>query len=232
VAGLSSKNAKGTFWKSKLKGDDSVYLGISHGTAALIMFFQKAVMSGIDFNWRDLIASASGYVVNNEWKGQPTFYPVIVGEQDGYSIFANNWCYGDPGTLYGLLQASLWLNDDELKKYTLEKFSHVVKRHNDNVYLVAGYGLLYGNAGLAMLYRKCHKLTKESFFNDAYHEHLDLLLANYNSCADFLGYRGYWNQDMEVTNYSFSEGMIGIALTLMADRDASFADYYHPFFYM
>ena len=227
---LSWKSERGRYWKSKLKQDDSVYLGISHGTAAILVFLSKAIRAGVPINCFELVREASEYVVSHSRDNHATFFPVIVGESNDYHMHANNWCYGDPGTLYGLLQAALLLKDDRLRDFVLDKYKTVVKRENSETYLVAGYGLLYGNAGLAAMYRKCYEQTDAAFFAQAYNDQIRLLLDNYNPCDAVLGYKGYWNQEVEVTNYCMAEGLIGIALTLMGDKDRKMTCYFDPFF--
>ena len=228
----SWKDEKGVYWKSKLQEDDPVYLGISHGSAAIIVFLIRCVQAGIEIDCRELVRQAAGYIRANELQQAPCFFPVIVGEGVQHKIFANNWCYGDPGTLYGLLEAALFLEDNELKEYVSGKFSAVVARRNDTTYLIAGYGLLYGHAGLAMLYNKCHELTGEAFLREAYEEQISLIVDNFNRCDKYLGFAGYWNQEFPVTNYKFCEGLIGIALVLMAYEDNAYSGYFRPLFYL
>lgn len=229
---LSRKSKRGLYWNSKLMDDDSIYLGISHGLASIIVFHYEATKAGVRTDFSNLIRGASDYILSCELQNQPVIFPVVDGKDNGKNLFANNWCYGDPGTLYGLLLASQFLNDKSLYVYTIEKFKDVVRRQNGSTFLIAGYGLLYGYSGLAMLYKKCHDLTNESFFKEASDQYLSVIIKAFEPEDEFLGYKGYWNQEIAVTNYSFAEGLTGISLFLMSQIDPLYEKTYRPLYYL
>ena len=230
---LSHKNERGVYWKSKLMKDDSVYLGLSHGIAGVIVFLIKAGLAGIEFKNKEIISQAVHYLKSCIVEDKPVFFPVVEGKlNENDELYANNWCYGDPGTLYGLLVAAFYLNDKDLRFFCMEKFKLVTERDNGQTYLIAGYGLLYGYAGLCMLYNHCYKLTGETFFLKAYEKNLQKIIDGFNPEDEFLGYSGFWNQEIAVTNYSFAEGFIGISFLLMSHIEPAYDNFYKPLYYL
>jgi len=229
---LAFTDGRGMYWKSKLKNDDAIYLGMSHGSAAIICFLIKATEAGIPVDSKEVIRSAASFIIKSEYCNWAVLFPVAIGQDKPGHYWANNWCYGDPGTLYGLLQAGLFLQDEAITNYAIEKFRSVVDRQNGPNYLIAGYGLLYGHAGLAMIFGKCYRQMDLPFFKTAYEAQLKIVLDAFDPDHEMLGYTPYWNTEIPATAYSFSEGLIGIAMLLMTNSNPSITAYYEPFFYM
>jgi hypothetical protein len=227
---LSFEDENGVYWKSKLKGDDSVYLGITHGSAAVITFLVQLTRKGVVLGMDGLIRKAALYIKNSELTNKAIIYPVVKGEPLDKPQYSNNWCYGDIGTAYGLFEAARHLNDEALYHHCLEVFRQIVQRPDGPPYLIAGKGLLYGYAGIALVCSHLHELTGCGFFSDAYTHMAMRVRGSYNPDDEFMGYRGYWNQELPVTNYSFFEGMIGISLFLMADSRPELQQSLKPLF--
>ena len=222
---------EGRYWKSKLMNDDSVYIGLSHGIAGLNLFLIHAGKA-LGRDYRKLVSESCRFIVHSELKGEPVFFPVVHGKSNDAPIYANNWCYGDPGTLYGLMACAKYTGDEELEKFAQHRLRSCAFRERNETYLVAGYALLYGYAGLAMLYDNLASMTGQEFLNEAKRMIIERITGAFDPTDAYLGFRGYWNQEAAVTNYSFSEGMAGIAMLLMAETRPEIRQLYHPFYFI
>lgn len=218
------------YWKSKLFENDPVYVGISHGILGINLFLMNA--AGNNKETIETVRSSCKYVQNTLLANGPVFFPVVHNKENGSDTYANNWCYGDPGTLYALFTCAQYLQDESLQQFCLEKLRACVTRERNDTYLIAGYGLVYGYAGLCMLYSRLYELTGEDFLLKAKKKMIANILNSFNEADEYLGYAGYWNQETAITNYSFSEGLIGIALVLMAERNPLIKQLYHPFYFV
>lgn len=201
---IAHKEKNGIYWKSKLKPEDPIYLGISHGSANIILFLVHSSLLLNQHIWKDSIKKACNYIVNHQIDHPYMVFPVIVNEDiSKYPLFPKHYCYGDYGTLYGLYRGYAYLKDEKGKNLTL---SLVLKSHEigyEPPILVAGPSLLYGHAGLAMLFRGFHRLSGIEAFDQIYQAMLEHLIGCYDECDTYLGYKGYWNQSEKTTNYSF-----------------------------
>lgn len=218
-------------WESYLKGHHTVYLGLSHGTAGVLNYLkrrEKVIEAG---SLKDLMREAALYITNKQLINTPLFFPVEVGESytEGQT-YSNNWCYGDPGTLFGLSIAALQADDKNLVDHCNELLAVVSRRKLEYPYLATGQSLLYGIAGLSMLYYKLYEMLGQQYLYDSYSSYIKMLLSAFEPEDEFLGYKGYWNQSHPHINYSFSEGMIGIGLTLLCDQQPELSRFYKPAF--
>jgi lantibiotic biosynthesis protein len=231
ITALAQPGLNGVFWESQLKNDGAVYLGLSHGSASLINFLIILEKYHLSSGHRSLIDSASRFIINSKLQRLPVFYPVVVGEDNAVKTrWANNLCYGDPGTLYGLYQATEYLQDPELKSECLAQLKTAATRELSEPFLPTGYSVLYGYAGLALLYRKLYEQCREDFLSEAYESMTKRIVQKFDKNAPYLGYQGYWNQNFAFTNYSFAEGLIGIGLVLMGYVKPEINKHYETFY--
>lgn len=220
------------YWKSKLKEKETVYLGLSHGSAAIINYLITRSKNGFFSKDKEqLISAATNYILSKEIKNNPVFFPVQVGERyKDDQVYSNNLCYGDPGTLYGLLTALQFLNRADEMEMLRKMTCLAAKRDLSFPYLSSGYSLLYGKAGLYSLYAHLsEKLDSPELGRAAARIFADLVAA-YDEKDDFRGYRGHWNQQIETTNFSFIEGIAGIAVTLLSGISPIIGQYHRAYF--
>jgi lantibiotic modifying enzyme len=196
------------------------------------VFTIYALRKGVDIDCTNQLYKAINYIKNNELKNGPVLFPVIVNQQNTKGLYPYNICYGDLGTAYSLMQAALFLNDDSLKEYAYNVFSRLLAIEYKDPYLIAGTGLLYGHAGIALTYYRLFELTGNKMFSDAYKSKIDEIAGKFHSGDEFLGYEGYFNQELPVINYTFFEGLIGIGAILMASQKPLQHHYIYEFFYL
>jgi hypothetical protein len=229
---LAYHTNEGAFYKSKLKGDDSIYLGISHGIAGVLNFLiQIAEHKIVDID-HALIRKCVNYIKSNKLQHDPLLFPIIVDHENEKEVYPNSWCYGDPGVAYGLLRSAHYLADDDLLKYVTELIEVISKRKYGHPYFEAGPGLLYGTSGLAMLYYQMYEMTGQVFLLEAYEYQIGRLISQFDQNDPYLGYKAYWNQELPVTNLGLSDGLVGVALTLMSYSNKEYQKVYRPFFHL
>ncbi|MDF1698754.1 MAG: hypothetical protein P1U56_23070 [Saprospiraceae bacterium] len=223
-------------WISKLKEKDQVYLGITHGSAAIILFLRKA----FDFIQSEelkkeithTIEKACRYIKNSEYDSHYLVFPIVKEELKYSSTYSKNYCYGDFSTIYSLYLGYQFLGDKEGMEYAKTCLLSAHARGYEKPFLDSGKSLLYGHAGLAMLLRSLYKQSNEDEILPIYNDRIDFLINSFDPCDEFLGYKGYWNQSLEHTNYSFFEGLIGIGIELLASIDKKQAFMYEEFFFL
>lgn len=230
---ISIKSDKGVYWESKLKEDDSIYLGISHGSSSIILFIIYCINAGYYPNntkVENTILGACEFILSHAKKENHLIFPVIVGK-DETRLISKNYCYGDFGTLYGLFFASRYYKHDQIYNQCIDFFKITVEKGYDSPYLDAGSSLLYGDAGLAMLFRKFNKISNKDCFASSYNYMINKILNKYDKSDEYLGFRGYWNQEEANINYSFNEGLIGIGLELITYKYGNIAKNIHDIFF-
>ncbi|GAB4022757.1 lanthionine synthetase LanC family protein [Spirosoma koreense] len=204
------------FWPSKLFGDDRVYLGLSHGSAAIILFLTCVIEAGILVSTAtDVLRRSIGYLLTHrqDYRIVGACYPDIVGEQPQRSRLG--LCYGDMGVAYSLLRAARVLNDSEIYGEALTIFSIAASRRTPDRSGIQDAGILYGAAGTALLFDKAYELTGQLVFDEAaryWYERIPGFAVHDNPTA---GYRGVFNQHFPHTNIAFMEGIAGIGAALM-----------------
>ena len=162
----------------------------------------------------------------------PFIFDTILGDDTKRKRYSKNYCYGDPGTLFGLLKGYTHLNHPKEVNYIIDQYKQSIALGYDTPYFVAGQSLLYGHAGLAMLVKKITENIKDELIISDYQFHIDQIINSFDPEAPFLGYKGYWNQSLEHTNYCYSEGLIGIGMELIDFLQNSNSPSHDIFFYL
>ncbi|GGD74514.1 hypothetical protein GCM10011514_43210 [Emticicia aquatilis] len=219
-----SDNNNGLYWKSKLFDDDRIYLGLSHGLAAIIVFLCSAIEKDIEIDTcQKLIVGAVNYIQSHqqsvELKG--CFFPDIVGEADKGRL---GLCYGDMGVIYALYRAGMVLKDEVQKKHAEALMIQTTTRKTVEANGIRDAGILYGASGVALIYDKMYRLTDNSIFDDSANEWYNSIINYQKKTSKHqsnLGFEGFFNQHFAHTNYSFMEGIAGIGTTLMQSIDRS-----------
>jgi lantibiotic modifying enzyme len=229
---MSEEDENGLYWRSKLKPENPIYLGISHGIAAIIVFLIELEGRKPSKSSRDIVERAAKFILARQYKEQlPMLFPVIVNETyESDRLFSNNWCYGDPGTILALFKAARFLYQHQYADQLLTYLNMACTRELVKPYFPTGHSLLYGTSGLASILKKAAELSGNDGVEQSYNHSILKLSYSYNSQASDLGFSPYWNQDMRITKYSFAEGMAGIGLILMASEVPGIDDLYRPFF--
>ena len=238
ILDLRVKGDKGSYyWISKLKENDQIYLGATHGLAGIVLFLTQVSKMGLDLSMQQEIdASIKGackYIKLQQYeKEHPLVFPIIVGELKYTKIYPKNYCYGDFTTIYGLFNGYNHLDDAKGLKYVKDCFKLAESKGFDAPYLDAGKSLLYGHAGTAMVSRNLFLDSGDKKYLSLYHNRVDYLISQFDPEDEYLGFKGYWNQGIPHVNFSFFEGLIGIAIELLCSIDSKRAYNHSEFFFL
>lgn len=210
------------YWPSQLFDDDRVYLGLSHGSAAILLFLCRAIELGIQVDLASsMVRRSVGYLLVQQQNYQQvgSFFPDIVHEKPAQSRLG--LCYGDLGIAYSLLRAGQVLNDHLIEEEGLTIFCFSATRRSPAESGIRDAGILYGASGTALLFDKAYELTGQPELDEAarhWYEQIPDFATHNNATA---GYQGVFNQHFPHTNIGFMEGIAGIGATLMksAERD-------------
>lgn len=227
-----ANDKKGIYWVSNVKNEESVYFGISHGSAAFILFLLaiRETIKNVQL-CEFLIKDAAEFVLQHEQKNAPLFFPIMLDEPDRVR-FPNYWCYGDLGTLYSLIKAELAIYSEIRTPKLINILHQLCDRVFDERFFTEGYSLLYGWCGLAMLYKKLAGLLNDEKCMVAYNNIVAHIIRRFNPDEKYFGYPGSWNQNKKSTNLSFSEGLIGLSIFLLSVTDSEYEQYFENYFNM
>lgn len=213
---LSVEEGGGLYWYSTLKGSKEVYLGISHGLAAILIFVCRMYeLKVFPEACRKTIKGAIYYLLlqrrDDDKKGY--YFPDIVGKDAGKTKLS--LCYGDLGVGYSLLRAAEVLKDESIKQTAIQILIHSARRRSPEDSLVKDSSILYGASGVALMFDKVYALTNNFTFSEAanyWYEKVPTYATHEDSPA---GYKSRYNQNFHHTNISFKEGIAGIGCTLI-----------------
>lgn len=210
-------NNGGYFWTSKLFNDDRVYLGLSHGSAGIILFLCQAYRNNIlKDECQAIIRKSVKYTMNHKLDGINEF-PDIVGQESVQTRLC--LAYGDLGIAYALLLSSEVLNDLTLKDSAIKVFQRAIQRKTKENTLIGDASLRYGAAGVAAIYNKVYDITQMNDFEKTAQYWYQQIPSYSKSNDNFAGFRSVFNQSSFSTNFSFMEGISGIGASLMKSID-------------
>jgi lantibiotic modifying enzyme len=204
------------YWPSQLFGDNRVYLGLSHGSAAILLFLCRAIELGIQVDLASgMVQRAVGFLLVHQQNYQQigSFFPDIVHEKPAQSRLG--LCYGDMGVAYSLLRAGQVLNDHLIEEEGLAVFTFSATRRSPAESGIRDAGILYGASGTALLFDKAYELTGQPELDEAarhWYDRIPDFATHDNATA---GYQGVFNQHFPHTNVGFMEGIAGIGATLI-----------------
>jgi lantibiotic modifying enzyme len=205
------------FWYSGLFGKQQVYLGWSHGLAAILLFLTQLLATGFDYRRDELrlvLAGAARFLTRPHLYTGRNQYPDIIGQPNSSDTL--NLCYGDLGIGFALLQAAHTLADEELREHALRTLTLAAARQDPALCNVFDASLIYGASGNALFFKYLQQLCPtETVFGEAagyWYEQAQQLSQHPGQVA---GYRGHYNQHNASAHYSLFEGLAGYGLVLL-----------------
>ena len=205
------------FWYSGLFGKRQVYLGWSHGQAAIVLFLTQLLATGFAYRRAELravLAGAARYLTRPHGQTGRNQYPDIVGQPGPSDTL--NLCYGDLGIGFALLQAAHALADDGLRQHALRTLILAAARRQPAQCNVHDASLIYGASGNALFFKNL-QLTypAQPAFGEAaayWYEQAQQLSQHPDRVA---GYQNHYNQQDANAGYSLFEGLAGFGLVLL-----------------
>jgi lantibiotic biosynthesis protein len=208
------------YWVNPSLGN-RVYLGISHGSAMIINFLLKAINKNIEKQLcLHLLKGATYYLLS-----QKRYTPYIglfdnyIGEDYENKQFA--LCYGDLGVGIVLYKASKILEDNELKKQSIEILNNcLLRKYEDELTLDAS--ILYGASGLNIAFNEAYFLTNNVKFLDRANYWLKMVSKYSSNDNKYSGFKSRLVDSSPLWDLSFGWGIIGIGCTLINNETHSF----------
>jgi len=223
---LSEKDGSGNLYWFSPSLNNRVYIGISHGSSLIISFISSLYNCDIEKDiCKNILDKASRFVIKQyrktKFKG---LFPNMVGDEIDNMQFS--LCYGDIGVGYALYKASLVLNSDYLKTFSLSILIDCLSRKkSDNLTLDAS--IYYGAAGLAIAFRKVYEIVEDERFLLKGKYWLSKIEDYKIHKNEYAGFKSRLLDNDSLWNLSMGWGIIGIATTLISyetDDDATLSD--------
>jgi lantibiotic biosynthesis protein len=209
----------GAFWYAKfMNPSGDIYLGISHGIAAIIICLTQIHELNIETNTcKKLIKKATNFLLSQQknYDEEKHFFSNVVGVASKPSQI--RLCYGDLGVGYALLKAANILKDKTLLNtaYNILRVSaeqNIIEDTQDA-------GILYGTAGVSLFYDKVFRITKQPFYYTVSDLWYKKTLQLGKIPNNFAGYEPQYNRKKIDTYTSFFEGIAGIGCSFIQKMD-------------
>ncbi|KFF24929.1 lanthionine synthetase LanC family protein [Chryseobacterium vrystaatense] len=217
IDSLAVKEGSSIRWNYNfLWGRPSNELGIMHGIAGTCQFLLYCYKR--DFEKEkclELLTGALHYLISNKTTddNSTNIFPFDSIQQN--YINYSNICYGDLGIAFILYHASQILNNDDYLDLSNETIIHFINKRDVIENELTDASLLYGYSGLYSLMRTFYQYTgKTEYLENADFWHKKILDSNQNE-TPWAGYSTHFNSDLEELHLSFSQGIIGIGISLI-----------------
>jgi lantibiotic modifying enzyme len=226
------KTSHGIAWQDHLTGladrppgEISFNMGLAHGAPAIISILGMIHREGIaTAQTNDLIRKGISWILATEncpEEELTALYPVLVdaerqpltGKQSRLG-----WCYGDLGIATLLLNAGTWLQDSTYQEKALQIFHHTLEHRHINNSHVHDACLCHGSAGIAHIYRRAWRQTKDPVLLTGATHWLQHTLQMNTHKEGPGGFR-FFGKDAYENSYGILEGVAGIGLSLIASID-------------
>ena len=207
-------DGKTGYWYSYLFGKRQLYLGWSHGLAAILLFLTQLLATGFTYRRAELqqvLAGAARYLLLPQNSTGLNHYPDIVGQDRPSQTL--NLCYGDLGIGFALLQAAPTLADEELRQQALRTLRQAAARRDPAQCNVFDASFIYGASGNALLFKSLQHLHPAFGTAAGYWYEQAQQLSQHP--AQVAGYRGHHNRHVASAHYSLFEGLAGFGLVLL-----------------
>lgn len=205
------------YWYSGLFGKRQIYLGWSHGLAAIMLFITQLLATDFAYRrpeLRQVLAGAARYLTLPHTHGGRNQHPDIVGQPGPADTL--NLCYGDLGIGFALLHAAHTLASEEVHTHALRTLTLAAARRDPAQCNVFDASLIYGASGNALFFKQLQEMLPAQ---DAFSEAATYWYAQAQQLSQHpgqvAGYHGHYNQHLPSAHYSLFEGLAGFGLALL-----------------
>lgn len=196
-------------------------LSLSHGIASVIIFLSKHYHQkrGRPERTRELLKKSLHYLrsqKNSDEEKCHSLFPASGELKEETKNTRLSWCYGDLGTASAFWQAGNILGEMSWKEEALSILQHAALRRDLQINQVADAGICHGTAGIAHIFNRFYRETKQPFLKDAadYWINETLKLATWNDQP--CGYKAWQGEQGWVAEQGILEGIAGIGLVLIS----------------
>jgi len=131
-------------------------------------------------------------------------------------------CYGDLGVAYALYRANKFLKNSEIDKICAIIFTESSERKQG--YFPPDASITYGASGLSIFFEKLFNLTNDTRFYKAKCYWNNQILNYATNENQFAGFYSMTSKEIDLWNYSFSWGIIGIGIVMMKSINPDLPD--------
>jgi len=207
--------AEGCYWTSgNYPQNECTCLSFPHGSAAVILFLAKAVEMELcpARRLQEVVFDAISYIQSHGVRNEHYQYIDIV-QEPGKSRLALS--YGDMGIGYAMIRAGAALRNQSWYQEGITILKKCASRREESNTGVQDASILFGAAGLALMFDRISQITHEPAMKKAaefwYHE-----ILKYDCSPDgYAGIKAACNQWGPGANLAFSEGIIGVGCGLI-----------------
>jgi len=191
--------------------------GLAHGLASVIQVLSRIYAKGIEVNLsKKLVTGFVEFMLNNKNNPDSCFshFPTSFEKINNNTRLA--WCYGDLGIAMAIRQAGVNLNNKEWIRRAEEFFLHSTKRISKESTLLYEPMLCHGSSGLAVMYNRIYRDTKNKLYKDQSDYWFKQTLDFSVNKGEYKGYRKYLHDENKwEVDYTFLEGSTGVALSYL-----------------
>ncbi|WP_452600531.1 lanthionine synthetase LanC family protein [Pontimicrobium sp. MEBiC06410] len=214
------------YWESNFKNSQEpvTLLGVTHGVAGIINFLLQAYSRKIAYkNLKSLITSGLNFLCEfNEKKGT-NWFRLEVNENE--KLNHQDLGYGDIGIGYTFLNAGTILHNNDFFLIGKNIIENASKFRDDKEEYTKDASLFYGSSGLCALLSKVNTKLENPILQKAINHWRQITLNMDNKKSEWAGYLSNYNSQYDYTHLSFSEGICGIGIMLMAHEKELGHDY-------
>ncbi|MXO04124.1 lanthionine synthetase C family protein [Flavobacterium sp. HBTb2-11-1] len=193
---------------------------LSHGIPSTINFLSR-LHNYSDFKSRvkPMIEKSISYILHHKNKetSHYSIFPNFECELDNNNRHSRlAWCYGDLGIGITLLQAAKTLQNKNLNKTAIDILKHSAQRIERQDTLVSDAGICHGAFGIAKVFNRAYKETRDPTFKEATEHWLNEGLKMSFHEDGLAGYKKWiggkqtWKNEL-----SLLEGISGIGLVII-----------------
>lgn len=199
-------------------------LGLTHGIAGIVNFILSVYESGILMaRCKQLVIPALKFLMNQKKLEGVNLFPFEALNND--KIDYQNLCYGDLGIGYVFVRAGKILECDIFFNVGIEIIENSARFRDDNNDYIKDANLLYGASGLYSFFKTITKYDNSKSIQQARDYWFDKVMGHNQHNTPWSGYKSNYNDHSVSTQLSFSEGICGIGISLIAKELSIEGDY-------
>lgn len=215
------------YWNFTLRdpNNPTVELGLGHGIAGVISFLLQILKKNIEKQrCTRLLDSAIGFLLSQEDRTGVNWFPINAFENK--KLEYQNLSYGDIGIGYVLYKAGEILDNKQYSERGLAILENAAKFKDEERIHIKDANLIYGASGLCSVFNLLYDLTKnEKMLFAREYWHNKIMESNDHTNQNWAGFNTFFNGAYEYAQLGFSQGIVGIGITLMADEMDIINDY-------
>ncbi|WP_161597139.1 lanthionine synthetase LanC family protein [Dyadobacter flavalbus] len=216
---------QGCYWISRLHAHKpNTYLSMPHGSAAVALFLSRAVEMGLysASQLQDIMQDTIAFIQAHRVHDRHYQYIDIVQDPHESRLAL---CYGDMGIGYMLLRAGSVFNRRDWYEEGMVLLKKCASRREDGITGVQDASILFGATGLALMFDRIARLTKDPLMKETSAFWYSQILRYDCSPDGYAGFKAANNQWHTHTNLAFGEGIIGIGCGLIKGLNPDKVDF-------